>query len=135
MFARVLETTYDHGKEELERAGLLDKDSDYDGMLGDAVLELLKVFGNQGHSGMSAMMTIDLFDKLAKQKNLTPITDDPAEWMNVQEYYGKDGAGQGMKGVWQNRRDAALFSNDGGKTYYSVDDENRDIKKAEPHGK
>ena len=54
-----------HAKEELTRVGLFDKDSDYNGMLGDAVLELITVFANQGHSGMSAQMTRELFYKLS----------------------------------------------------------------------
>ncbi len=54
-----------HAKEELTRVGLFDKDSDYDGMLGNAVLELITVFAKQGHSGMSAEMTRELFYKLS----------------------------------------------------------------------
>lgn len=129
MFANILETLYDHGKVELAKAGLLDKDSDYEGMLGDSVLELLKVLGEQGHSGTSAAMTVDLFSKLASYKNLTPITDDPEEWMDVADER------TGHKAVWQNRRNSSLFSNDGGKTYYSIDDPKLEIKKAEHHGK
>lgn len=44
----------DYAKDELTRAGLFDKDSDYDGMLGTAALEIIEVFAKQGHSGMSA---------------------------------------------------------------------------------
>ena len=49
---------------QLTRVGLFDEDSDYDGMLGKAVLELITVFANQGHSGYSAQMTRELFHKL-----------------------------------------------------------------------
>ena len=56
----------DHANKELTRVGLFDKDSDYDGMLGDAVLELITTFANQGHSGMSAEMTIQLFERLSR---------------------------------------------------------------------
>jgi hypothetical protein len=121
----------DHAKDELGRAGLFDKGSDYDGMLGNAVLELMKSFADQGHSGMSAHLTLELFDKLARWGTLTEITDDPSEWMNVVEQYGEN-MGFG-KSVWQSRRNPALFSNDGGKTYYSVDDEKREIVKAKAH--
>ena len=38
----------DHARNELKLAGLFDKDSDYDGMLGDSVMELVKVFSKQG---------------------------------------------------------------------------------------
>lgn len=59
-----------HANEQLKKAGLYDKDSDYDGMLGEATLELITVFANQGHSGMSAEMTIQLFERLARFKDI-----------------------------------------------------------------
>lgn len=104
-----------HAKKELELAGLFDKDSDYDGMLGDAVLELVKVFSKQGHSGFSAHLTLDLFNKVAQYKPLTEIGTTEDEWQNV-----SDKAGQEM---WQNRRRGTTFSRDGGKTWYDIDDE------------
>ncbi len=60
----------DHAEKELRRVGLFDKDSDYDGMLGEDVLELIKLFAGQGHSGMSAEMSIQLFEKLARYQEL-----------------------------------------------------------------
>lgn len=60
----------DHANTELKKVGLFDKDSDYDGMLGEGVLELITVFANQGHSGMSAQMTRELFHKLSNFEKL-----------------------------------------------------------------
>lgn len=59
-----------HAQKELDKVGLFDKDADYDGMLGEAVLELITTFANQGHSGMSAQMTRELFYKLSNFDNL-----------------------------------------------------------------
>lgn len=59
-----------HAMAELNRVGLFDKDSDYDGELGKGVLELIKLFASQGHSGNSAEMTIELFEKLARFESL-----------------------------------------------------------------
>lgn len=101
---------------ELELAGLFRKDSDYDGMLGDAVMKLIKAFSAQGHSGFSAAMTTDLFQKLSSYKNLTPLTNDPGEWMHIHE----DIAGE--PNLWQSRRRPDAWSKDGGKTYYCLDD-------------
>lgn len=100
-----------HAKEELNRAGLFDKDSDYDGMLGGAVLELVETFAKQGHSGYSAMLVLDIFDKVAKFQPLTPITNDPKEWMGV--------TGE----LWQSKRNPSLFSRDKGETWYDVNDQ------------
>lgn len=105
-----------HAKDELKRAGFFDKDSDYEGMLGDAVLELVEKFAAQGHSGFSAMQTLAIFDRVARFKTLSPITSDPSEWMEVGLDYGS------KKEVWQNRRNPAVFSNDGGQTWYDLDE-------------
>lgn len=59
-----------HAEKELTKAGLFDKDSDYSGMLGEGVLELITAFANQGHSGFSAGMTLELFTKLARFEEL-----------------------------------------------------------------
>lgn len=105
-----------HAKEELKLAGLLDKDSDYNGMIGKAVLELVKTFSKQGHSGFSAQWTLDVFNQVVSFKNLTPIGKSKDEWMDVAEMTA-DG-----KGMWQNKRRSTTFSRDGGKTWYDIDD-------------
>ena len=103
-----------HAKRELRLAGLFDADSDYDGLLAESVVKLMEVFADQGHSGGSAHLTRDLFNKLSAFKNLTPLTNDPKEWMLV-----ADGQSDGkVPGVWQNSRNSEAFSEDGGKTYY-----------------
>jgi len=48
----------------LKSRGLFDGDSDYGGMLGKAVLELVKIFSEQGHSGFSAGLTKEMFYRL-----------------------------------------------------------------------
>lgn len=104
----------EYAANELRRAGLFDEDSDYDGMLGDAVLEIVKVFSKQGHSGMSAAMVTAILEKLLRYEPLTPLTSDPDEWMNVSDIAGAE--------CWQSTRDPSVFSRDGGKTWYSIDD-------------
>lgn len=103
----------DHAEYELRRAGMFDADSDYDGLLGQAVLKLVKAFAGQGHSGMSARRTLQLFNIVANFKTLTPITSDPAEWNDVSAMSGEP--------MWQNRRASSCFSKDGGKTHYDLD--------------
>lgn len=113
---RLREGLVDHAQDELWRAGLLDADSDYGGMLGKAALALVRLFAEQGHSGFSAAMTTELFGKLARYEPLTPLTDDPAEWQHIDA----DVAGDAT--TWQSRRRPDAFSNDGGATYYCLDD-------------
>ena len=109
----------EHARRELKLAGLFDKDSDYGGMLGGAVMPLIAVFSSQGHSGFSASCVIDLFTKLASYKRLSELTDKPDEWMDVSDCPGRK--------EWQNRRQGSCFSQDGGKTYYDID-EKREIR-------
>lgn len=103
----------EHAKTELEKAGLFDKDSDYEGAIGKAVMDLCACFAKQGHSGFSAEMTRDLFNRVSQFKNLTPITSDPDEWI--------DQSGPSGYPLWQNKRNSCLFSKDGGKTWYDID--------------
>lgn len=88
-------------KSELEAAGLFAKDSDYEGMLGNTVFELITLFAEQGHSGGSAEMVTQLFEKLARFKPLTPLTGDDSEWELV--------AGD----IFQNRRCSSVFKENG----------------------
>jgi hypothetical protein len=55
----------------LELAGWFGKESDYDGMIGEAVKKLLETHAKEGHSGMSHGLTVALFNKVAKGEALT----------------------------------------------------------------
>lgn len=70
----------DHANYELNRAGLFDNDADYGGAPAKAVMDLVEVFDQQGHSGMSAAITLRLFYDLAEFKPIGPITSDSEEW-------------------------------------------------------
>lgn len=105
-----------HAERELRRAGLFDKDSDYGGMVGKAVMKLIRMMSGQGHSGFSAGLVTDLFSRLARYENLTPLTDDPGEWNHIAEPIA------GQPDLWQSSRRPDAFSNDAGKTYYLLGD-------------
>jgi hypothetical protein len=113
----ILETLYPdgdgnlvaHARRELERAGLLKPDSDYGGMLGRSVLDLVRVFAGEGHSGASAGIAADLFNRLARFDVLSPITAHPSEWMEVEP------------GVYQSKRKPSVLWRDGEATWYDLD--------------
>lgn len=88
--------------EELHRAGLYDEDSDYGGMIGTAVEELLLVFQKQQHSGFSAALVSTIFKKLVDGGVLTPLTGEDDEWGYPVEN-GDDGV------LYQNKRDYSVF--------------------------
>ncbi len=58
-------------KRNLELAGLFDKDSSYGGMLGEAVMKLVNTHFDEGHSGGSHAMTIQIFTKVISGQALT----------------------------------------------------------------
>lgn len=88
-------------KDELTRAGLFESDSDYGGMLGHAVMKLIKIFSDEGHSGLSASMAVNIFERVARFEPLTPLTGEDDEWMEVTD------------GTLQNKRCSHVFRENG----------------------
>lgn len=86
-----------HAETELRAAGLFDKKSDYGGLLADAVMDLVRVFSEQGHSGFSSVQTLAIFSKVAAFEPLVPLTGGVDEWIEVGD------------GVFQNRRCSHVF--------------------------
>lgn len=98
-----------HAELELKASGFLSKDSDYNGMIGEAVLELIDIFAKQGHSGTSASITSALFNKLSKYEPLGPLTGADEEWSEA------------SSGLWQNKRCSGVFKHEGGRCTYVED--------------
>lgn len=95
----------DYARSELTRAGLFDSDSDYGRMMGDAIMKMIKLFADEGHSGFSANMAINIFNKVARFEPLTPLTGEDDEWNEVGE------------GTFQNRRCSHVFKGPDGRAY------------------
>ena len=70
-------TVTETAKQTIEKAGLNAPASDYDGLLGKWLGELLDVFQKQGHSGMSAEMVSSMFRNLVASggESLDPRVD------------------------------------------------------------
>lgn len=100
---------------ELKLAGLYDKDSDYEGMIGKAVEEIIEIFSKQGHSGGSAAMVISLLEKLLRYEPLTPC--DHSDYVIHDETKTVN-----KKPIFQCSRCYDVFSEDNGKTWYSIKD-------------
>lgn len=107
-----------HAKRELELLGMYEKDpkdelgTELQIKTADSIIAMIKEFCSVGHSGSSAEWTRDILHKLLGWENLTPITSNPDEWEDESERSGYP--------MWQNKRNPALFSKDGGKTWYNV---------------
>lgn len=105
-----------HAKRELELAGLFSEDSDYNGMLGEAVMDLVKVFAHQGHSGFSAGSVVDIFRRVASFDILTPLSVNPAEWHEVDANQRPAG-----RRLWQSVRKPSVFWREGEDTWYDLE--------------
>lgn len=95
-------------EQELKLAGydINDPEDGPNRWLAEGTLELLNMFSEQGHSGMSAPYAVTLFEKLASWKPLSPLTGEPNEWNNVGE------------STWQNRRNSVVFKGEDGQAYW-----------------
>lgn len=90
-----------HAVKEFRAAGWTDESGKFDCEMQEAickhVLELLKVFANEGHSGSTAPYTINLFKQLASFEPIVPLTGEDWEWNEVGD------------GVFQNNRCSHVF--------------------------
>lgn len=111
-----------YAQSELQRAGLFDDDSDYGGMLGTAVLDIIKLFSTQGHSGMSAAAVTEMASTLMRYEPLTPLTYGPDEWTHVAD----EMVAEAQRPLYQNKRKSDVFSHDEGATWYDGTEGARD---------
>lgn len=69
------------------------------------VLELIRVFSKQGHSGFSAPHCISMFKTLAMFEPLVPLQGTDDEWNEIGD------------GCWQNNRCSHVFKDADGRSY------------------
>lgn len=98
----------EHARRELELCGQTAEDPGY----AASIVAAVAAFASYGHSGGSASIAIDQLTALLRFQHLSPLTDDPAEWL--------DRSAESGVPMWQNARNSAVFSEDGGRTYYDV---------------
>lgn len=106
-----------HALRELDRIGETSHEAP---SMRDCVVEIVRKFSEQGHSGFSAAWLSAVLDKLLRFQPLAPITDNPEDWFEPAD------------SLWQCVRDPECFSEDGGKTYYRVSDPDRTLHTAVP---
>lgn len=90
----------------------------------ESVIAAVRGFAAGRHSGGSAFMAIDQLTRLLRMENLTPLTDDPAEWQDRSVESGFP--------LWQSTRNASAFSEDGGKTFSIIGDTYRHVAEPRP---
>lgn len=101
----------EHAKRELELSGQWQEDPAY----AQSIVAAVAAFASYGHSGGSASVAVEQLNRLIRFETLSPLTSDPAEWEDRSEMSGTP--------MWQSVRDPRAFSNDGGKTWWRVGDD------------
>ena len=75
-----------HAQMEFRAAGWTDESGKFNDDMQEAickhVLELLKLFADEGHSGTTAPYTINLFKQLAMFEPIVPLTGEDWEWID-----------------------------------------------------
>jgi hypothetical protein len=90
-----------YAKAELEKAGYFSENAMFTSMA-ENVLALIKTFSEEGYSGWIApTFAINLFQRLASYKPLTPLTGSVDEWFFVHSHNGVL--------VFQNKRQSSVF--------------------------
>lgn len=103
----------DHAITELVKTGL-----DQEQM--SAYVAVIQAFEDMGIKEGERSVAVQAVCDLLNLKTLTPITNDPLEWMLLPGSAELSG-GEGY-GIWQNLRDPMMFSNDGGQTHFHLTD-------------
>lgn len=122
-----------HAKRELEMLEELCKDEkslEHQKLINESILELVKTFSNQGHSGFSANYTKDILYELLSSKPLRPLTGEDDEWEDIS--YKRNNLQQNKRcsAVFRENGDNAtakylygkIFTEDDGKTWFTGKD-------------
>ncbi len=107
----------EHAEAELRAAGMDKPVSDYNGMVYEAVMELVRTLASQGHSGGSASIALSLFDRLARREVLTPLQGTDDEWIDQSDVSGCP--------MWQSKRCGRVFKGADGQAYELVGNDRR----------
>lgn len=83
----------------------------------DGVCNIMTAFSEMNLSGGAAPFVVAYVTQLMQLENLTPLTNDPDEWIDRTELTG------GIP-FWQSKRNSQAFSKDAGKTYYLLSENN-----------
>ena len=96
----------EYAKRELERIGK-DEDGMQD-MINKDILQIVKIFSEQEHSGFSAGYALSILERLLRFKPIKPLTGEADEWNEIRP------------GHYQNKRCSSVFKETDG-TCYDID--------------
>ena len=98
------------------------------------VLNIVKTFADQGHSGFSANYILNLLERLLRYNPLTPIEDIQEDWLDLSQFGMDDLQHKRCSSVFKRKDGTAywvegkIFSDDNGKSWYTSRDSIVDIE-------
>lgn len=117
-------------EEELNR--LVKNDDEMQKEINKDILDVVKLFAEQGHSGFSASYALRIIKRLLDWKPIQPLTGEDDEWADVPSYDKGDNTQQNKRcsAVFRKNFDNStayyiegkVFSDDGGETWFTNGD-------------
>jgi len=112
----------EYARKELELIG--DDGDEMQAKMNEHVLEMVKTFEDQGHSGLSAAYAINQLQRLLNFKPLKPLTGEDDEWTNVHDdsFQNKRCSTvfkEGQNNITAYNIEGRIFSDDDGKTFFT----------------
>ena len=88
------------------------------------ILAIVKQFGKQGHSGLTASYALGILNRLLRWTPLTPLTGEDSEWNDVGDGFEQNNRcsrvfRRGKDNATAYDMDGKIFSDDGGETWYT----------------
>lgn len=104
------------------------EDSKMQSAINEDIMQIIKTFSEQGHSGFSASYVISIINKLLKFQPLSELTGNDDEWVKLD--YTEDVCYQNIRcpSIFKDNSgkaynmDGKVFSNDNGHTWYTNKD-------------
>jgi hypothetical protein len=98
----------DYAESELQRIGMgADTSDEMNKLMHDNIIQVVKIFAEQGHSGFSAGYALGILKNVLNFEPVTPLTGEDDEWELINEQMG------GREGLYQNKRCSHVFKEDG----------------------
>lgn len=89
MLIKLTMNTLEHAEDELKRIGMgADTKDPMNKQMHDNIIQIVKTFSKQGHSGFSAYYALSILKKLLDHKPLSPLTGKKEEWNDVSKMNG-----------------------------------------------
>ena len=85
-------------------------DCDMQDFMNKGIIDVVRIFSKQGHSGFSAGYAVGVIEKLLRFEPLGPLTGENHEWNDISEYCCDET-------MYQNRRCSHIFKRADGTAY------------------